>query len=97
MSAALLIGGFVRRVLASVCPVCNRSNNAVTATDGTDKGPVAGDLSVCFGCGSFLKFDIDLTQREMTLEEIGQLLDSERINLQRARAFVVRNRREKDL
>jgi hypothetical protein len=67
------------------CPVCGRVNNTHSPADGTDATPGEGDLSICFGCGAFLIFNADLSQRELTLEEVGALEDSERIALQRAR------------
>lgn len=79
------------------CPVCRRPNNAVTANDLSAATPQEGDLTICFGCGSFLTFNADLSQRELTVEEMGNLRDSERMELQRVRkAWVCFMEKEKE-
>jgi hypothetical protein len=72
-------------VKAVPCPVCGRTNDCHSAADGSDAQPCEGDLSICFGCGAFLTYNADLSQRELMLEEVAMLKDPERIALQRAR------------
>jgi hypothetical protein len=39
------------------CPSCKKQLDASTAVQGNNgEAPIAGDLSVCFSCGAFLKF-----------------------------------------
>lgn len=40
--------------------------------------PTPGDLSVCIGCGAFMRYEIGLTLRLLSLEEVGALPDDTR-------------------
>lgn len=54
------------------CPCCDHKLDAVSGVN-TDKQPEAGDISVCFYCGSINQFDADGQLYEMpdeVMEEI---------------------------
>lgn len=66
------------------CPACAKELNAATPTKGEGM-PKPGDYSLCFGCGSFLVFQQDLTVRLLTIEEIETMDDENRNDLVRCR------------
>lgn len=57
----------------SECPCCGHKLNAVANVGDHDDLPVAGDVSVCGQCASYLKFDDDMKLRLMTVDEICDL------------------------
>lgn len=74
------------------CPGCGAGLDASTDSDG-DALPSPGDLSVCAYCTAFLAYEEDLALRLLTLEEITELPDETRIQLQRLRKFFTKHRR----
>lgn len=63
------------------CPACKHRLTAATAI-ASDRGvPKEGDLTMCAYCTAFLVFKDDSTVRVMTLEEVGNLQDEERMLL----------------
>lgn len=69
----------------STCPACGRVNDAATSVSNPDATPSEGDLCICFGCSAFLAYARDFSLRLLTLQEIEQLPDDTRIEMQRAR------------
>jgi hypothetical protein len=56
------------------CPRCGGGADGGTGL-GTEANPVPeeGDIALCLYCGSFNRYLADLTQREMTVEELRAL------------------------
>lgn len=74
-----------------LCPCCSKVLDAATAVDPKDVSrPQAGDYSVCFGCGSFLRFQPDGRLRLLTMTEMALLDDDSRNELMKVRRSVVR-------
>lgn len=55
------------------CPCCGHILNAVANVGDCDDVPIAGDVSVCGKCTSYLIFDDDFSIRLMTVDEICEL------------------------
>lgn len=72
----------------TACPYCGKAINMATNTE-NERGPEEGDLSVCGWCGGLLIFNEDLSIRKLTIEEIANLGDNERIMLVRIRTEVL--------
>lgn len=70
---------------AETCPVCAVEIHCHRAVDGSDVQPEPGNQSICAGCFSFMRFDDSLKLHLMTDDEIADLPDEERIELQRTR------------
>lgn len=58
-------------VRTTLCPACGATLNAFGVAPGEtdDRGPAAGDYSVCAYCLQVLVFNADLTYRIITAEE----------------------------
>lgn len=76
----------------TACPGCGVGINASTDPDG-DELPSPGDLSICAYCTAFLVFEEGPALRLLTLEEIAELPDENRIELQRFRKFLTERQR----
>jgi hypothetical protein len=63
----------------SSCPKCGEILNAATSME--DIQPKPGDLTICINCASMLRFDKDLSMRELSIDEFMELHDEERIAL----------------
>jgi hypothetical protein len=56
------------------CPKCNKKLDAATCTDPKAfRGPSEGDISICAGCCTILRFGSDLKVREVTDDEMNAL------------------------
>jgi hypothetical protein len=73
------------RVKESQCPTCKKVLSAAAEIHGGNAQPKPGDLSVCFYCGSFIRFMPDMQLRLMTIEEIAEWDDNTRIAMMRMR------------
>jgi len=69
----------------SYCPVCNKLIDGATTVDGNTKSPKSGDLIICFYCTSYLIFDDELIPQELTVEELLDLDNADRLRLHKAR------------
>lgn len=69
------------------CPGCGTKVNAATGTDGVSV-PVAGDLSVCFKCGTLLVFNKDLSVSLLDLEQLVSLDQDVRDELEKIQIYV---------
>jgi hypothetical protein len=49
----------------SLCPVCSYFVNAATTVTGVTR-PAPGDFTVCWGCGTVLRFDSRLRPVQLT-------------------------------
>lgn len=70
-------------LLPRPCPVCGYVCDRATAVTGNES-PQPGDWTVCLRCGEILRFDEQLTHRQVTLEELRLLPRSDRALLFRA-------------
>lgn len=77
------------RVPTCACPVCGYKLDRATDASGKAAIPAEGDVSVCIDCTAFLVFQQDLTVREMTLEEVGNLPDHIRHQLVKIRTTAI--------
>jgi hypothetical protein len=69
------------------CPACAATLSAITDVMGREIAR-PGDLSMCAYCGSFLRLGNNRRVRVLSLEEVSQLSDPQRIALQRMRRVV---------
>ena len=76
-----------RKTKSSECPVCGKILNAAFGIN-HNKRPRPGDLNVCFGCGSFLKFVHNSQTALLTSNEIGELDIETLTELKQARALI---------
>lgn len=51
-----------------ICPNCKSVLNTCTGVN-SDQNPSPGDITICFYCGSVLKFNDDMTLLELTTED----------------------------
>jgi hypothetical protein len=68
----LFLGRVEKQITGAVCPRCGADADGATGIDDSEpvRAPKPGDLVVCLYCGSFNVYREDLTQREMTAEEL---------------------------
>ena len=66
----LTLGKSVRLEKTPHCPVCDEKLDGATVVNDDHAIPEPGDLSVCFGCGSFLTYRDDMTMRLLTEMEV---------------------------
>lgn len=78
----------------NVCPVCGALIESVNAHDGSTNPPKKGDVSVCYGCTSYLVFDENLKSKEMSVEALFELPDEVRLSLNRMRLDIRRAKRK---
>jgi hypothetical protein len=73
----LFIKSIRDEIVGARCPRCGAAADGGTCVDDVEAVhmPKAGDLAICLYCGAFNKYQADLTQREMTGEELRQLED----------------------
>lgn len=72
------------------CPVCDAKLDAATSVGDGECAPDPTDsLTVCAYCASFLQLTNDYDLRLLTLEQIGELPDVTRIELQRIRRAIL--------
>ncbi len=57
------------KIVESKCPTCGKKLNAAKALE-EQSTPVAGDISICFYCGSILSFQEDLSMKRMDIDEL---------------------------
>jgi RNase P subunit RPR2 len=57
---------------ATVCPGCRQTINATSDPKGRG-APRSGDVTICVGCGTILRFDAQLRLSAMTPEQLEQL------------------------
>lgn len=77
---------------ASKCPVCDKLLNGATPADGVQAFPKPGDVSVCAGCLTALKFGTDLKLVKLSDEELAGEYASLAGELAAARQIVCRKR-----
>lgn len=82
----------VRVSRSSKCPGCGSELDTCTEWEEREEVatcinnlPKPGDAGICGHCGTFLVISPTFVFRLMTLEEVGELTDDQRIELQRAR------------
>lgn len=51
-----------------ICPNCKSVLNACTGVN-SEQNPSPGDITICFYCGSVLKFSDDMTLVEPTIDD----------------------------
>lgn len=73
---------------ADGCPVCFNRLDAATCATEEDARPKPGDLTVCFYCTTFLKFDAELRHVALAPGEFQHLSEIERRTLVRARTLI---------
>jgi hypothetical protein len=87
----------------AVCPVCKQAITAAVPMEslmgkpGVTYRPEPGDITICAFCTSFLRFKEDLSLALLTEDEVADLPDEFRINLQRVRFEVIEIQQEKML
>lgn len=75
------------------CPSCGKVCDGQQYTGPGDPEPQDGDVAICLYCTAFTTFTDGATkQRLLTADEIGDLPDGIRIQLQRARRFIKESR-----
>jgi hypothetical protein len=72
------------KITAHNCPVCKKELDGATCLEGDHK-PSEGDCTICVYCTSFLKFQADLSFKELTQQEIGDMNGNQRATLVRVR------------
>lgn len=58
----------VQFAIPDACPKCQHALDGTTHVEGDHPDPRAGDLTICFYCGSFLTWDDRLKLKEITTE-----------------------------
>ena len=66
----LKIGKSVRLDHVPYCPVCNERLDGATVIDHSHAIPRPGDITVCFGCASFLTYQPNMDLRLLTELEV---------------------------
>ena len=84
----------VTKLNGNTCPVCGALIDGVRASDDTIDPPKEGDVSVCYGCTSYLVFDENLRSKEMSVEALFELPDEARLSLNRMRLDIRRSKRK---
>lgn len=64
------------RLIESRCPQCNYKLDAASVAEGEDRLPCEGDVSVCLNCGQVMKYQADLTLRQITAHEIAEIMEA---------------------
>jgi hypothetical protein len=74
MKRRLFIKSIGQQIPGARCPRCggNAGGGTAISTDAQTE-PQAGDIALCLYCGSFNRYNADLTQREMTAAELREL------------------------
>jgi hypothetical protein len=68
------VGSIKTRIKGPHCPRCGGDADGGTGFGNRTKvQPRKGDIAICLYCGSFNVYLADLTQREMTAEELRKL------------------------
>ncbi len=81
----------------TTCPRCGIVLDTSRPAEGSiDRGPVAGDISICWSCTAIMVFRDDRTLRRITVEELSRLDDEDHERL-RAAVLEVRRAREAKL
>ncbi len=78
---------------ASKCPSCKNIMDAATASDFNEHiphiPPKPGDLSVCFYCGTLLRFSDPIHLRTLEKTELDELEETERAWLLRVQQGII--------
>ena len=73
------------------CPICNALIDAATGATPDAITPKPGDLSVCLYCTSYLQYGEDLIPQELSVDDLVNLPDEERLILHRIRKRIKEN------
>lgn len=68
--------------ISDCCPVCDHEFDAMGSTDDSEEAPVAGDVTICFGCTSILIMDINLQSRVATQEDFDAMPEDFLVDVQ---------------
>ena len=73
------------------CPACGKKLDAATKLNDTDQ-PRAGDFSICFHCGVYLRFNEDSTTLRVATVDDFRKLSTGQMLVMRAAARLIRKR-----